>query len=223
MKTPTEIVAEYGTHESDTGSPEVQVLDPQTEQFHQPQPGSIEKLRHQSWRALQRSQKSAHLLPAQHDRQPTWPGGASKVAEVAQIDVQHLRVEKIEGVQRLILCGGSDMVRIGQMTQERHNFRCAQLARMLPGSGTFPMEPEVTRDPGNIGLLRPERVMFYAQDFADLVEQFGFGIGNDERRLCRPALIGHRSINSNNTKAKRNQNLFIACRGYAAFPAANTC
>jgi small subunit ribosomal protein S15 len=25
MKTPTEIVAEYGTHESDTGSPEVQV------------------------------------------------------------------------------------------------------------------------------------------------------------------------------------------------------
>jgi small subunit ribosomal protein S15 len=25
MKTPTQIVAEYGTHESDTGSPEVQV------------------------------------------------------------------------------------------------------------------------------------------------------------------------------------------------------
>lgn len=42
------------------------------------------------------------------------------------------------------------------------------------------MEEDVALDPENVDLFGANRVMFDAKDFPNLVEEFGFGIGDDE-------------------------------------------
>ena len=42
------------------------------------------------------------------------------------------------------------------------------------------VEEDKPLDPENVDFLGAKGVMFDAEDFADLVEQFGFGVGDDE-------------------------------------------
>lgn len=156
-----------------------------------------------------------------------------------------------ERIQGLILGGGGDMFRVSQMIAERHNFCPAQNLRMLPAARPVAMEYQITprpldlsflRTPGNLsrlgsgernstegrspsGVNERERVnqLFGPQDPAQLVEQLGFGVGADERSLCRERFRGHNGGKRQQNRRKRNQNLTVAGRCYAALWPPNIC
>jgi hypothetical protein len=151
----------------------------------------------------------------------------------------------------LILGSGGDMFRVSQMIEERHNFCPAQRLRKLPASRPVAMENQITPHPRDIGFLRApgnlsrlgsgernstegrspsgvnerERMNqpFGAQDLPQLVEQLGFGVGDDERSLCRERFRGHNGGKPQQNLRKRNQNLTVAGRCYAALWPPNIC
>ena len=84
-------------------------------------------------------------------------------------------VEKDEGVEGLVLGGSGDFLVDGEVGEESLDLRSAHLARM-----TLLMEKDVALDPENVNFLGAKGVMFHAEDFADLIEEFGFGVGDDE-------------------------------------------
>ena len=136
--------------------------------------------------------------------------------------MQHLRGTKTQRIERLILRRPRHMFHRRQMTQKRHNFRCAHLARMLPASASVPMKLEEPRRPLHVSLLGAQRIMFQPQHLAQLIEQFGLGIGNDERSLCRTRVEIHSPPKLNKHSLERNQNPAMARRGSAAFSPPNT-
>ena len=115
------------------------------------------------------------------------------------------------------------MVCSGQMREERRNFRSPEITGMFPRPGAIAMKFQEPPDPLHISLLGAQAVMFDTQDFAKLVEEFGFGIGNDERSLWREHFGRHNGRKCNNDSSERNQNLAMAGRCYAAFWLPNIC
>jgi hypothetical protein len=74
---------------------ERQILHPQPDRFHQPQPAAVEEARHEPRGTLQLRKERTDLRPAQHDRQPAVRRRASDI-EPRQLDVENVAVEEEE-------------------------------------------------------------------------------------------------------------------------------
>jgi hypothetical protein len=83
---------------------------------------------------------------------------------------------------------------VSEMIEERHNVSCT----------------EVT------GMLHP-------QNLPQWIQQFGLGMGDDQRSLCREHFRRHKLKIGNNHRQKRNQNLTVAGLCYTPFRLPNTC
>jgi hypothetical protein len=88
--------------------------------------------------------------------------------------MENLIVEKNEGVERLVLGGGGDVLLDRQIGKKRLDFESAHFPRV-----SFLVEKDVTFNPMNVNFLGTQRVMLDAKDLSDLVEKFGFWVGND--------------------------------------------
>jgi hypothetical protein len=115
------------------------------------------------------------------------------------------------------------MFRGSQMIEERANFRRPQFAGMLPASRPLPVEFQELPRPHHVGFLGAQRVMFDPQNLAQLVEQLGFGVGNDERSLCRTGFGRHDLPKCNRGRGIRKKNLPVAGQEYTAFPLPTSC
>jgi hypothetical protein len=77
----------------------------------------------------------------------------------------------------------------GQVTQKPRHLRCSQLPRMTPpllrpGTVRVPMKPQITLNPLEIGLFRPQRVVMKTHYLPNLVIQPGLRIRNQHRLRC---------------------------------------
>jgi|GEM_PF-6050091 len=109
------------------------------------------------------------------------------------------------------------------MIEERHNISRAQFTGMNPRSGRVPMKFQIAAHPLRVSPLRPETVVFHPQNLAQLIQQFGFWIGNHERSLCWERFQSPNHTIFNKGRKKRNQNLSDTQKAYARVWCPNNC
>jgi hypothetical protein len=84
----------------------------------------------------------------------------------ADVQTQHLAIQKQDSAQRLVLCRWRHVLFDRQPGEKRRDLRCAKLPRMPPA-----MEHDEAPDPMDIGVLGPPAVMSRADLGAHLLEK----------------------------------------------------
>jgi len=102
------LVALAAPHD-DLVRPEIHVLDAEAAALEEPEPGAIEKKRHESRRAFEPAQHGPHLVPGQDDGQALRALGPDDLVHPREIDCQDLPVQEEQGAQRLVLRGRRDL------------------------------------------------------------------------------------------------------------------
>jgi hypothetical protein len=160
----------------------VDILNAQPAAFEQPEPGSVEQVRHEPGRALQPLEHCPDLVAGEDDRQAHGAFRAHDPVEPRQVDLQHVPVQEQEGAQGLVLGGGGHPAIDRQRGEEAGHFRGAHLGRMALGAE----EEDVALDPRDVGLLGAPAVVASAQGGANAVEEARPGRGH--RNGDRPGL-----------------------------------
>ena len=117
--------------------------------------------------ACQKANQSEDLVFGEDGRQAFGFFSADGLDGSFQVLFEHVAIEEQQGAERLVLCGGSDVLLHGQVGEEGFDFRDAHVARVL-----FMVEQDVAPDPADVGLFGADRVVFEADGVADLVEEF---------------------------------------------------
>ena len=164
----------FAVADDDLAASEVDIFDAQAQAFHKPHAGAVEKLGDQLSRSLHRGKNPLNFGFAQNDGDPMGAASAHEAVHPVELHVEDFAVEKDHGVERLILSRRGDVLVQRQIGKECLNFGSTHFTGM-----TLLVEKDVTLDPSDVGVLGMDGVMFDAEDFADLVEEFGLGIGND--------------------------------------------
>ena len=115
------LVALAAPHD-DLVRPEIHVLDAEAAALEEPEPGAIEKQRHESRRAFEPAQHGPHLVPGQDDGQALRALGADDLIQPREIDFQHRPVQEEQGAQRLVLRGRGDLPLDCEGAQEARDF-----------------------------------------------------------------------------------------------------
>ena len=145
---------------------EIDVLDAQAEEFHQSQTGTVEQLRHQTIIVFQLPDHPAGLVPGEDDGELRWAPDAFDTGDELELSIEDLLKEEKEGAERLILRGGGDVEISREVTEKGSDLGLTHLVRMA-----FAMEDYEATDPIQVGLFRPEGVMFNPQMPADAIEE----------------------------------------------------
>lgn len=154
--------------DEDVALAEVDVLDPEPEAFHQPQPGSIEEAGHQPGRAVELIEDGVDLVAGQDGGQALGPTGGDDAGPLLERLTENLAIEEKDGAEGLILGRGGDIPLDGQVGQERFQLGDAH----LPGMA-LAVEEDESPDPIDVGIFRPDAVMQDADPIPHLVEQPG--------------------------------------------------
>jgi hypothetical protein len=85
---------------------------------------------------------------------------------VSDFHLEHIPVQEQERVERLRLCGGSDVASGRQMIHERRDALCAEFARM-----PLVMEQDVTTNPKSIRLFSTPAQVASAAENGHLVHE----------------------------------------------------
>jgi hypothetical protein len=110
----------------------VEVLDPQPDALHQPQPTAVEEARHQARCPVDMSEDGARLFAGEHLRQSRQPLRPLHVLNGGQLDVEDVPVEEKQSAERDVLGGGGDVLLHRQVRKERADLGGARLLRMGP-------------------------------------------------------------------------------------------
>src|SRR5581483_5037415 len=116
---------------SDLVCTEVYVFDPQPQTLQQPQPGAVQQVTHEPVHALQRVEQRFHLVLSQHDRETSWLLGAHDVVEPTNLSLQHVTIEKKNGVELLVLRRGADVALDGERGEKFSNDRLFSVRGMM--------------------------------------------------------------------------------------------
>jgi hypothetical protein len=144
--------------DDDLAVAEVDVLDPESETFHEAQAGSVEEESHQMPWGRQLADDLPGLLRGE-DHRDTIPGlGEGEGVEPTWVDIEHLLVEEDQGVEGLILRCGRDVKFHCEMAEERADFQRAHLVRV-----PFLVVENKAADPVHISFLGSEAVMSHAE------------------------------------------------------------
>ena len=87
-------------------------------------------------------------------------------------------IEKDDGVERLVLCRGSDVFIDGKMCEKRLDLCTAHLAGMFEV-----VEADEAADPVDVGMFSGKSVVAASKRIADAVEQFNLWLGHAVLRL----------------------------------------
>jgi len=116
----------------------------------------------------------------EHRGQPSRTRRPNKIAELTQIPVQHLAIEKNHRIEGLILRAGCDMTFAGQVAQKLFDLLLSAIAWMTPSirrwcvsqriRGAIATETNEAMDPIDVSLFGAIRVMPKAKRFAALIQ-----------------------------------------------------
>ena len=180
----------------DLGASEVDVFDAKAQTFHEPNARAVKEFAHELGGSGHGGEHALDFRLAQDDRDSPGATRTDEIIHPIEVDVENFGIEEDEGIERLVLSGSGDVLVEREIRKERLNFGSAHFAGM-----TFLVEEDITYDPANVGVFRVDRVVLHAENFADLVEEFGFGIGDDlglrKRRFSSAARTVGESVRSN--------------------------
>jgi hypothetical protein len=154
---------------------EIDVLDAEAEAFHEAEAGAVKEPGEELVGAGHGGKEAVGFLASHDYRKALRAFGADELIHPLKGLVEDFVIEKDKGVEGLVLGGGGDFLVYGEVGEKGLDLGSAHFAWM-----PFLMEEDVALDPEDVDFLGAEGVVFDAEDFANLVEEFGFGIGNDE-------------------------------------------
>ena len=154
--------------DEDFVSGEIDVLDAQTQTFHQSQSRAVHQRGHEPLIAGQVRQHGFHFLAGHDHRQAFGFPGADDFAQVAHFTTEDVTIKEKQRGKRLVLSGGACLFLRGQMRQEGVDFWFGHF-----GGVADVVKVDVASNPMAIGLLRTRTVMARPQGFAQLVKQLG--------------------------------------------------
>jgi len=145
---------------------EIDILDAQADAIHQTQAAAVEQLSHEFVDALKLGDDAQDFIAGQ-DGGKTF--GAFGAGEEDGFDVfmEHFAVEEEDSRESLVLGGGGDVPFGGEVGEEGLNFGCAHLCRVA-----FLVKEDVAPDPIQVGFFGAVGVVFEADGFAQLFEEF---------------------------------------------------
>jgi hypothetical protein len=167
---------------------EVQVLDPQADALHQPQPRPVEQPCHQPVGPAHLRHYEVGLFAGEHDGDARRPLGPLDTLDVGQLYPEHFSVEEEERRERLILTRGGDTAVCSEVREE-----LADLGRTHLGGVALAVEEYEALDPVDVGALGADAIMLEPQAPPNLLKQrrsFCHGV----LRVLRTVLGGMPSI-----------------------------
>jgi hypothetical protein len=127
---------------------EVDVLKPAGDAFGCSQASPIRKSGHERRWTAHLAQDVTRFLLGQRRRDAVAPLDASQPRQVAKWPIQHIAIAERQCVKRLVLSRGSDLTRLGQLVQERFDFRSPE-SRWV----RFPAEEDGLPDPASVAVI----------------------------------------------------------------------
>lgn len=97
----------------------VDMLDPQPDGFHDPQPAPVEELGHQLAGAVHQRQDGGDFLPGHHDGHVELFAGPNRVDPVRELLLEGTLIEEHQGIHRLVLGRSRDVALHRQVRQKR--------------------------------------------------------------------------------------------------------
>ena len=137
---------------------EVDVLNPQTDAFHQAQPSTVEQFSHQSILAIDACKHGLRFCGRENDGNFGRACNALDVIDEVELSLQHLLVKEQQGTKSLILSRCGDAFFYREISQKFGDFFLAHFLWMA-----FAMEQNESAYPINVRLLGPNGVMFDPQ------------------------------------------------------------
>jgi hypothetical protein len=145
---------------------EIEILDAQTEDFHEPEPAAVEQLGHPEVLPGEMREQGEDLLLGQDGWQAGGAFGAHELKRGIQIPGEDVAEEKDQRVQRLVLGCGGDFFPDGEVGEEGRNFR---LGQSLDGEGG--VECQEAADPIHIRLFGADGIVTEADGGAEALDQ----------------------------------------------------
>lgn len=146
---------------------EVDVFDPKSEAFHQPQPRPIEKGRHDPKDSVEAGENAPNLVPCEDDRKPAGSFGPFDVVDPAEVFLEHVAVKEQDGAERLILGGGRHPFFHSQIAQESADLGFSHFRWVL-----LVVEENEPLDPMDVSLFGAIAHVPDTKRSPDLVEKF---------------------------------------------------
>ncbi len=145
---------------------EFDILHAQPHSLHNPEAGAIEEPGQKSVCTVKPLEYGGDFAPTQHDGEFGGNLGAGEVAERAGIDVEDVLVEEDDGVEGLVLGGGSDVALDSEVGEEGAYVGGAEVLGVAPA-----VEMDVAPEPGEVGLFRTDAVVTQADFVAHFLQE----------------------------------------------------
>jgi len=146
---------------------EVDIFDPKTQAFIEPQAATVNEPRHELMRAAEMLENSVHFVFFENYRKSASCLGSHGVGKIAQIAVKDVAEKEEQAVESLVLCGGGHMPLCGEMTEKAFDISGVELVgrfaaheaiesaqplevRSFGGKGTLPKAQGFAHLPGNL-------------------------------------------------------------------------
>lgn len=152
----------------------VEILDTQGQHFREAHAGAVEKTRHEERKSLQVQEQAADFLPGEDDGESARAFGRLELRQLSDGNVQNVLIEEDDGVERLILGGGSHIPLHGEVIEEGRDGLGPQL-----GGVNLSVEEDVATDPSGVGLLGAVGPTAPADGGANLIEEPWLGRGSE--------------------------------------------
>ena len=146
---------------------EVNILDAQTQTFHEAQAAAVEYLGHKLGNAGHFVDDGHGFLVGEDDGQGFGFLGADDVGGEGKVYFEDVAIEEDDGAECLILGGGGKLFLGGEVGDEGLDFFCAHIFGMA-----FVVEEDIAFDPIHICFFGAGGVVFGADGIADLFEEF---------------------------------------------------
>jgi hypothetical protein len=146
---------------------EVKVFHSESQALQQAQAGTIEEARHDPVHALERTEQRSDLRSGQHNRQTLRTLGADHLLQPAEVQAEHVAVQKDQRTERLILRRGAYLSVHCQFREKLRDLVRTHLLGMA-----LPVEQDKPLNPTDIRLFRPYAIVPQPDRFPDPVEQF---------------------------------------------------
>lgn len=161
------VVLAFSITDDDLVVAEVDVFDAQAQAFHQAQARAIEQLGHEPGNAVHAVEDGAGFLGGEDGGQGFGFFGAKDVGGDFDGGFENVAVEKEDSAEGLVLGGGGDVLFDGEVGEELLDFLESHISGVA-----FVVKEDVAFYPFAVGLFGAVGVVFDADGFGDLVEEF---------------------------------------------------
>ena len=162
------VLAAFAAAHDDLHEFQIDVLDSQTQSFHESQSGAVEQPHGQAAGVGQGLEESGQLGTRKHNRHTAALLGALHAFDASEVHLQHGPEKEEQRVEGLVLSGGGNAPHDREVVEVVFGLRGVEvLALFRRGVG------EEAGDPADVGLLGAVGIVAGADGGADLVDEWG--------------------------------------------------